>query len=936
MHIDFTRFEKQPFIKASQRFFKDLGLKILNPSIELPSLAHLEFQESLKFKDFLDHLEIFQIVKQHDIECFAVDLKRPFSKILTHSDLFFLSKILMKQSIENHQIYLIKDPQSLHMLSFSATDSSIQIISKITKQHYASWHLFFESLKHKYKKYNQLHIHADLLIDLLKKQVIQWFKSTISLSNPDLHDPLLYLHQTLEIIFLEAFGQNQSLISDFQLQSFLSDQSLGKNALFEKMGIAQQTEISSLFLNLKPTDSLAPLAISELIGILRQYAFFNPLILDCATLIPNFEVEWVCIPPRFLGELYEQIIDLPCFSHEIKKKNGRFFTKFSVAKMMANLAFESIAQSINPPNDWTQFKMIDPCVGGGQILLASLQTYLHYHHDQVQSQTEDMLCLLARIFESNLYMTDIDPLSLKISALSLCFALPLNQAPIFKWQMAQIDGLSANCFEEMAQKFQITQPIFDLLIANPPYGQVQLQAAADDLPIDKKDEYAIFLYRWLSPKSLLKAKGKVLFLTSDTFMSIASHEKLRIHLLQFKINRLIKLNVNAFKATVHTCIIDLSYENCPPTHCLQILDFSQVPTSKFSFFTKQTMKANEKVTSIHHPQFALDQYPQHQIFQHPQHVFFSCSLDAFAYLSTTNLQSTNLQKLKTYAQIKVGLQTGDNQNYLFQTPTKNLIYPMLSSELQAFTLNHQELVQIQSNENLRQKIIYQGFSLDPKSDRYLNGKWIVPYDKGEESDVNALWLPNYHVPTHYWLKWDEKSVQKLHQNQLARSSRERANGKYLNTKKLSYLRNMDFYFKSGISYSSVGTYAPSFRLGSGGIFGHTGPSIFCESIDQMTLLGLLCSKWIKFLLKNLINHTNATEISNLGELPIITKAPEIGELVHTIIQKQQIDQMYPYMQFEQRLIDRLVYQIYQVQDSLINEVECWYQRRYPQLFPHNL
>ena len=102
------------------------------------------------------------------------------------------------------------------------------------------------------------------------------------------------------------------------------------------------------------------------------------------------------------------------------------------------------------------------------------------------------------------------------------------------------------------------------------------------------------------------------------------------------------------------------------------------------------------------------------------------------------------------AEVKVGLQTGDNKAYLFQNPGTRDSYRDITPYKQ-YLLTNDELLEIATNERPRLKVIEFGIhkskdepNFDP--DRWFEGRYIVPYDKGGESDTESGWLPNYYVP----------------------------------------------------------------------------------------------------------------------------------------------------------------------------------------------
>ena len=124
-------------------------------------------------------------------------------------------------------------------------------------------------------------------------------------------------------------------------------------------------------------------------------------------------------------------------------------------------------------------------------------------------------------------------------------------------------------------------------------------------------------------------------------------------------------------------------------------------------------------------------------------------------------------------------------------------------------------------------------------DLWFGGRYIVPHDKGGESDTESGWLPNYYVPTNYFIDWSQEAVKRI--RTLTIKQRDGKGKDVL----AAVIRNPSYYFKEGITYSTAGVYAPTFRLGVPSIFGHRGTTIFSH-FDYINMLGILCSKLFKY------------------------------------------------------------------------------------------
>ncbi len=281
------------------------------------------------------------------------------------------------------------------------------------------------------------------------------------------------------------------------------------------------------------------------------------------------------------------------------------------------------------------------------------------------------------------------------------------------------------------------------------------------------------------------------------------------------------------------------------------------------------------------------------------------------------------------AEVKVGLQTGDNWTYLYQNPEARGSYHDINQYRQ-FLITEEELKRIASDDKLRMKIIEKGFhktqdekNFDP--DRWFGGRYIVPYDKGGESDTDSGWLPNYYVPTNYFIDWSSWALNRMRTLTIGKrdgTSRTQIAGVF---------RNVVFYFTEGLTLSYTGVYAPNLRFNSIGVFDVGGSSIFTE-FDFSHLLGLYAGKMIKFIGKNYIDHTVNFQVDENKELAIpIKTSDEIEDYVSSIVEKQKNNPRYPYHLYEQKEIDRIVYELYGLNEEDIREIETWYARRYPKL-----
>lgn len=488
---------------------------------------------------------------------------------------------------------------------------------------------------------------------------------------------------------------------------------------------------------------------------------------------------------------------------------------------------------------------------------------------------------------------------------------------------------------------------FDIIIGNPPYG-VKVE---DDIKkwhrLGSKDSYGIFISTAL--KRFLKHGGVLSYIVSDTWLTIKTHKPLREQILEKQLHKVIRVHQDCFDATVNACILSLT--NMPHKNKkIVVADLTNISTRK------EVEDLREKLYNINQfigqstPRFAVYEYNQGLIKTNSNLPIFVGSPKLFTLMNDTiceteerkisgkkviirkiklNNKIVELVRLGDIAEVKVGLQTGDNKSYLFKNPQARGSYRSIEP-YKKFVLTEKELKNIYQNEELRKKVVEQGFHKSKNEenfdeDLWFDGRYIVPYDKGGESDTESGWLPNYYVPTQYYIDWSQEAIKRM--KSLTIGERDGTDIK----KVASRFQNSDFYFKEGVTFSQVGVYAPTYRLKSAPIFQVEGSSIFTD-IDLNRILGILCSKMNKFLFKNFLDQTVAATTDTEKEIPFcVSEDQKIIKLVSQIIEKQKQNPRYGYMSNEQKEIDKLVYEMYGLNKDDIREVEMWYARRYPKL-----
>lgn len=292
--------------------------------------------------------------------------------------------------------------------------------------------------------------------------------------------------------------------------------------------------------------------------------------------------------------------------------------------------------------------------------------------------------------------------------------------------------------------------------------------------------------------------------------------------------------------------------------------------------------------------------------------------------------------LEEIAEVKTGLSTGDNKFFIYKKPEAIGSYSIIDTKN---ILSEKELLKISNDESLRKQVYENGIS---KS--MFNGKTIIPHDKGGSSDIEGGVLNNYFSPTEFFIDWSEENVRRLKSFTIADVLRYHGKTKILKQlweKNLAAaLRNKENYFREGITFPKAGIYVPTFRINSCSTFDSGGNCLFIkkEFINYFSvnlLLGILCSKFIRYLIKNFLNNSINMQVDDLKKTPIVlcdeNAKNKIEMLVSKIILKQKENDKYEFHKNEQLEIDEIIYEIYGLDEKLITEVENWYSRKYPKL-----
>lgn len=700
----------------------------------------------------------------------------------------------------------------------------------------------------------------------------------------------------------------------------------------------------------------------------------------------------VAVDPEMLGKVFEKLVIT-------RRQKGSYYTPRTVVSFMCRetlkgylgseytpLIDENKTESISVPEAKELLsrldivKVVDPACGSGAYLLGMLQELFNMTklldtragtespHDAYQRKLQ--------IIQNNLYGVDIDEFAVNIARLRMWLSLAVEFEGDIPEPLPNLDfkietgnsltapdpsgGIEPGLHRELMKRYvtlrkqylnppptadkqqllriisELKQDIvgwlhaagpvegfdwqveflevfidggFDIVIANPPYGGkgeakvsnevrgLYFNQRSDTERGQAKDPYGIFMARGLQ---LLKSGGTMSYVVSYTWRTIKSHRPLRKRIIDSTtVFHVLDLPSWIFDATVDTCIVTLKRTTASVDHQLVTSDLRGIEKGNWKSLSDNLIAVSGHGPDIQTLNCARYTYSQDIIATCDNISFFIGSPELYELIS-----KPQFSPLEQVADVKYGIRTGDNRQFLFKSSNARGSYDVADPEM---VLSPDEISTLSREEKLN------GF-LPTR----FNGKYLVPLDRGQAADAEGGLLPNYSIITDYFINWSRESVDRI--------------------KELGGMRNPRYYFKKGISFSWTGYYAPTFRENSASVFDQSSSCVFLDTMSIGTGLAILCSKYIRYAAKCLINHTVNSDIHTIRTLPMLRNIDEFTEqtgrledLVTQIMEKQQVDPQYPYHLHEQKEINALVYELYGLNEENIREIELWYSRRYPKL-----
>ncbi|MBU3219540.1 BREX-1 system adenine-specific DNA-methyltransferase PglX [Clostridium algidicarnis] len=353
---------------------------------------------------------------------------------------------------------------------------------------------------------------------------------------------------------------------------------------------------------------------------------------------------------------------------------------------------------------------------------------------------------------------------------------------------------------------------YEICVTNPPYmGNKGMNKNLNDYvrvkyPKSKSDLYTIMLEKCIG---LTIKTGFVASINQHSWMFLTSYEDLRRNIIKSNvIQNMIHLGSRAFEEIGGEVVQTTSFV---------------IRNNYFEKFSSKFIRAIEISEANKKEKYVLDviNKKKNEILEVSNEVFLNIPNNIIAYWVSKKMFKIleNEKSLSELANVRKGLITSDNDRFL-----------RLWHEVNNVTLG----------------IGYESDLVAKMSKK----KWF-PYVKGGKF---KKWYGNYECVLNYYNDGEELKawVEEL-----------------TKTKPGGRIINKEHYFKTGITWSSIGTSKTSFRyVEPGSVYSNTGMGIFSENLNLYFLIGFLNSIVCEKLL-NIISPTMGFEAIYLSRLPII-------------------------------------------------------------------
>ncbi len=664
-----------------------------------------------------------------------------------------------------------------------------------------------------------------------------------------------------------------------------------------------------------------------------------------------------------IGDIYDGLVDSEELDLQVKSL-GNVYTPEAIVKAMVDCAERALGS-------WKDKTVLEPSCGSGHFV-RELYSRMRQANLPERIGDADLVVNAHKKTLANLRAVDVDPFATQTTQLGIfleLFGKPgvwKKIAPKGTFDLSKVVIKTDTLDDKLGDALNKFKP--NLIIGNPPYGVSVTDEIKKKYGLESADSYGCFVARGID---LLPEHGHLIFVLSSSFLTTRWHRDLREKIATKTAIRSVHImHRNAFRTRdVFPALLHLEKSEHDQIESAQYRFTDAWPVHPDDDDYEESLRAwarGEIAAGIAKERFGDYQFPQKlcSLRLMPPHAnrvekvliggsaprslvtdqepaypivgglpsLFLFTTDAPSQPHTRDASAefpglgkvealevkrgtewVPVVKLWQIADVRVGLQTSDDERFLRKTPgiipnarRRNIRdVPMTSTVSQA---NLQRLTEKEKQDGIA--------IIDPQRDKYF-----VPLDKGGEQDTAAGELRAYWSPVDYWIDWSEESVREL---------KRRAKWPAGKPKRPRF-QNAQYYFQPGIRFSRAGLYAPMFELSFGGVFSDKGSLIIAnESAITLYLLAVLNSQLCRYLTKSFIYHGVMTEVDAIRQIPIMVPTVRQFDNVTTAVQNiVELKRTGQPTGPQELMVQGLINEIAGFDQKDTAELNTWFRRRYP-------